>query len=81
VLGAGRDCGRWDYRRHVTLEPGELARLAGAIKARPLLLDCWSVGHGRKSAAEVASSLRFLDRNAERIAALASTAFTAPEPP
>jgi aminoglycoside phosphotransferase (APT) family kinase protein len=69
------------YRRHVTLEPGELERLAGAIKARPLLIDCWSVAHGRKSAAEVAGSLRFLDRHAERIAEQATALFTAPEPP
>jgi aminoglycoside phosphotransferase (APT) family kinase protein len=69
------------YRRHVTLESAELDRLAGAIKARPLLLDCWSVAHGRKSAAEVAGSLRFLHRNAERIAEQATTLFTAPEPP
>jgi aminoglycoside phosphotransferase (APT) family kinase protein len=69
------------YRRHVGLEPGELARLAGAITARPLLLDCWSVAHGRKSATQVAGSLRFLHRNAERIAEQATALFTAPEPP
>jgi aminoglycoside phosphotransferase (APT) family kinase protein len=69
------------YRRHVTLEPDELSRLAGAVKARPLLIDCWSVAHGRKPAAEVSGSLRFLNRNAERIAAQAVALFTAPEPP
>lgn len=69
------------YRRHTVLTGEELERLAGAIKARPLLLDCWSVAHGRKSAAEVAESLRFLDRNAERIADAARAAFTALETP
>ena len=67
------------YRRHCQLTELELARLAGAIKARPLLIDCWSVAHGRKTADEVAASLPFLDRHAERIAGLATAAFRAPE--
>ena len=30
------------YSRHVTLEHEELARLAGAMRVRPLYFDCWS---------------------------------------
>jgi aminoglycoside phosphotransferase (APT) family kinase protein len=67
------------YRRHCSLTEQELARLAGAIKGRPLLIDCWSVAHGRKTAEEVAASLPLLDRHAERIAGLAIAAFRAPE--
>lgn len=35
------------YRRHVDLTDPELDRLAGAIRARPLTMNCWSVAHGR----------------------------------
>jgi len=35
------------YRRHVTLEPGELDRLAGLVRARPLILTAWAVCTGR----------------------------------
>jgi Ser/Thr protein kinase RdoA (MazF antagonist) len=35
------------YRRHVTLTEEELGRLAAIARARPLVLDVWSVGTGR----------------------------------
>lgn len=43
----GRDLARVDavvagYQPHIRLEPAELARLAGAIRARPLIFDCWA---------------------------------------
>ena len=37
------------YRKRISLEPEELARLEGAIAGRPLMLDCWSFCHGRLS--------------------------------
>jgi Ser/Thr protein kinase RdoA (MazF antagonist) len=64
------------YRRHTQLEPGELDRLAGAIRARPLMIDAWSVGHGRKQPAEAAAALGSRDRLSEVIAARAWAAFS-----
>jgi Ser/Thr protein kinase RdoA (MazF antagonist) len=63
------------YRRHTQLEPGELDRLAAAIRARPLLIDVWSVGHGRKQPAGAAAALGHRDRLSEVIAARARAAF------
>jgi len=63
------------YRRRVSLEPEELARLEGAIVGRPLMLDCWSFCHGRLSldaAVEHADSNR---RLAQTIAGRARRAF------
>lgn len=40
------------YRQHITLEPEELARLAGAIHARPLMLECWAFCAGRRKLAD-----------------------------
>jgi len=50
------------YRRHATLEAAELDRLEGAIRARPLVIDCWAAAHCRKRIAEVAAGLRFAAR-------------------
>jgi hypothetical protein len=66
------------YRRHVELSPDEMDRLPDAIRARPLLIDCWSVGVGRKPARQVAAGLVPLARLAERIADQARRAFAAP---
>jgi len=41
------------YRAHIALEPRELARLAGAIRARALTIDCWSLCVGRLTLADV----------------------------
>jgi Ser/Thr protein kinase RdoA (MazF antagonist) len=35
------------YRRFVTLEPGEVDRLGGATRLRPLVLACWTFAAGR----------------------------------
>jgi len=53
------------YCRHVTLEPEELARLEGAICARPLVLDIWRMhnrGMGAADAARRADEVRELAR-------------------
>jgi Ser/Thr protein kinase RdoA (MazF antagonist)/predicted esterase len=67
------------YRRHTRLTPDELDRLPDAIRARPLLIDCWAVGVGRKSARQVVSELAAGTRLAERIAEQARAAFLAPD--
>ena len=65
------------YGRHVRLEPPELARLDGAIRARPLVMDCWSVGMGRRSLRDVRPDLARADRLADEIADRARQAFAA----
>lgn len=52
------------YQDHVTLTTEELDRLPGVIHARPLVLDCWSVGHGRL---DWSAAIERLDRR-ERLA-------------
>jgi len=66
------------YRRHTELTPDEIDRLPDAIRARPLLIDCWAVGVGRKPARQVVSELATMTRLAERIAEQARSAFLAP---
>jgi Ser/Thr protein kinase RdoA (MazF antagonist) len=63
------------YRRHVTLEPEELARLAGAIRARPLTLECWAFGVGRRELADAVSRVADAASLAEVVAARARQAF------
>jgi Ser/Thr protein kinase RdoA (MazF antagonist) len=41
------------YRRHVELEPEELERLPGMMRARPLIFDIWRLHAGTKSASAV----------------------------
>lgn len=65
------------YRKRISLEPEELARLEGAIAGRPLMLDCWAFCHGRLS---LAATVERMDANSElasRIAAQARLEFTA----
>jgi Ser/Thr protein kinase RdoA (MazF antagonist) len=45
------------YRKRIELEPEELDTIADAIRARALLLDCWSVGHGRKKPGDAVRDL------------------------
>ncbi|MGH2856347.1 MAG: phosphotransferase enzyme family protein [Solirubrobacteraceae bacterium] len=66
------------YGRRVSLEPEELARLEGAIAGRPLMLDCWSFCHGRRSLAETVERMDASIELAHRIAAQARQAFAAP---
>ena len=67
------------YRRHVQLTPDELDRLPDAIRARPLLIDCWSVAMGRKPAREAVARLGTLSALAKHIAEQTRTAFAAPD--
>jgi hypothetical protein len=66
------------YRRHAELGPGELTRLSGMVRARPLLIGCWPVAMGRKPAGEVAAGLEDLIRLSQRIAAIARHVFVFP---
>lgn len=66
------------YRRHSQPTPEELERLPDAIRARPLLIDCWSVGVGRKPAREAAARLGTRNALAKRIAEQTRSAFAAP---
>jgi Ser/Thr protein kinase RdoA (MazF antagonist) len=45
------------YARHVQLQPEELSRLEAAVRARPLVLEAWSVCLHRKPLEEVAREL------------------------
>jgi len=65
------------YRKRVSLEPEELARLEGAISGRPLMLDCWSFCHGRLSLAQIIERLDADRELAKKIAAQARQAFAA----
>jgi pimeloyl-ACP methyl ester carboxylesterase len=65
------------YRKRVSLEPEELARLEGAIVGRPLMLDCWSFCHGRRSLAETVERIDENRELANKIAAQARQAFAA----
>lgn len=56
------------YRRHVRLEHAELARLAAAIRGRPVMLQCWSFCAGRSRLPEVVERV---SRAAERADAIA----------
>jgi aminoglycoside phosphotransferase (APT) family kinase protein len=69
------------YRRHTRLTEDELGRLPDAIRARPLLIDSWSVATGRKPAEDVLSGLSELTELAERTAEQARRAFAAPPEP
>lgn len=78
-----RDLARADavvagYRSHVRLEPGELARLAGAIRARPLVFESWAFCTGRKQLADVARDLPATHDLADAIAARAGRGFADP---
>jgi Ser/Thr protein kinase RdoA (MazF antagonist) len=65
------------YRRHITLEPDELARLPAAIRGRPLTLECWQVGHGYRSPTRALAGVRRDALLADRIAEQARQAFIA----
>jgi Ser/Thr protein kinase RdoA (MazF antagonist) len=65
------------YRRHCELERAELDRLPGAIRARPLMIDCWSLGAGRLKLADVARRSDADVDTSERIADRARAAFSA----
>jgi Ser/Thr protein kinase RdoA (MazF antagonist) len=79
-VGFGRDLARVDrtvdgYRRHLTPEPEELARLEALIAARPILFEAWAFAMGRKPLAEAAGGLPAIRERAAAIAARARAAF------
>jgi Ser/Thr protein kinase RdoA (MazF antagonist) len=63
------------YRRHIALEDDELERLAGAIRARPLMLECWSFCVGRRELADAVAHADQASELAEGIAAQARRVF------
>lgn len=65
------------YQRHTRIDAAEMDRLPGAIRARPLLLDTWSVCNGRKQLAGLGEQLQHYDDLSQAIAARARDAFTA----
>jgi Ser/Thr protein kinase RdoA (MazF antagonist) len=65
------------YRKRISLEPEELARLEGAVNGRPLMLACWAFCHGRLSLAETIERVNANRELANRIAAHARQAFAA----
>ncbi len=63
------------YRKWISLEPEELARLEVAIRGRPLMLDCWSFCHGRRSLVETVERIETTAGVAKQIADQARRAF------
>jgi Ser/Thr protein kinase RdoA (MazF antagonist) len=66
------------YRRHVTLEPEELARLDAALLARPVIFALWAFCMGQKSLADAARDMARFVELAAAIGARARAAFSAP---
>ncbi len=76
----GRDLGLVDaviagYRAHVRLDVDERARLADAVRAPSLILECWSVVCGRARLPEIVGGLSTNRDLAEAIAARARGGF------
>lgn len=65
------------YRPHVRLEPEELARLAGAVRAFGLILDCWTAVTYSQWIGTVVQGLAASLERAQAIAAHARDAFAA----
>lgn len=63
------------YRRHVRLTAAELARLAGAISGRGIVLACWSMLFADMPLRGAPSVIDALLRSAERAARRATEAF------
>jgi Ser/Thr protein kinase RdoA (MazF antagonist) len=56
------------YRARIQLDAAELELLPNALRARPLLLDAWAVGHGLQSATQAVKALPGARRDAAAIA-------------
>jgi hypothetical protein len=65
------------YGLRVRLEPEELARLAGAVRAFGLILDCWTAVNYVQFLPSVVEGLAGKREQAEAIAARACDAFAA----
>jgi Ser/Thr protein kinase RdoA (MazF antagonist) len=66
------------YRRSVDLEPAELDRLEGAIRARPLVIEAWSVCAGRRELAGAIDRVEHARELAKSITTRARKAFGTP---
>jgi hypothetical protein len=64
------------YVKWSSIEPEELARLDGAIRARPLTIHAWEVVYGRQHLSETIPTLRFLKQISVDIAQAARDSFT-----
>jgi Ser/Thr protein kinase RdoA (MazF antagonist) len=79
-VGHGGDLRRVDrvvagYRRHASLDPGEAARLAAIVRARPVVFDVWAFCTGRKTLEEAARDAGGSGARAHAIAERARAAF------
>jgi hypothetical protein len=61
------------------LDADELARLDGAIRARPLTIHAWEVVQGRKPLSETKQTIQFLKRSSLEIAEAARYSFSLPQ--
>lgn len=66
------------YVKWSSLEPEELDRIDGAIRARPLTIHAWEVVYGRKPLSESAQMIRFLKKASVEIAGAARASFALP---
>ena len=78
----GKDLRRIDllaagYRRRVELEPDEVDRIAGMVRARHLVFVAWNLAAGRIGPAEAAELVRESRERGEAIAERSRWAFTA----
>jgi Ser/Thr protein kinase RdoA (MazF antagonist) len=64
------------YVKWSSLESEELARLEGAIRARPLTIHAWEIIHGRKSLSETLPTIRFFKKASVEIADAARYSFS-----
>ena len=65
------------YRRHLTPEADELARLEALVAARPVVFEAWGFATERKPLAEAAGGLTAIRERAAAIAARARAGFAA----
>jgi Ser/Thr protein kinase RdoA (MazF antagonist) len=69
------------YAKHVRPTEAELARLAAAVRARPLVLASWKLAAGRGAPADVMEELDWVRRLSAAIAVRATDVFRALAPP
>jgi Ser/Thr protein kinase RdoA (MazF antagonist) len=63
------------YRRATMPEAEELERLEGAIRARPVMLEAWAFGAGRRNVDDALRRIREVESGAAKIATQARRAF------
>jgi Ser/Thr protein kinase RdoA (MazF antagonist) len=63
------------YVRHSSLSDEELARLDGAVSARPLTMHAWSIVHGRTALDESKAAVGFIKHMASHIGDAARSSF------